>query len=333
MEKKRIYKSLVLPALAVLLVAGFLIWKLPGLRAERAEEPSAEPAAAEATEAPVTAPPEPEEDPAAAEQERLAEEERLAAEKAAAYREAEALLAAGDEQGAWKAFTALGDYADSQARADAVYESATAPERLVLAEVGDSVWYGALEQNGSMADGPEWIEWLALAREQDRILVISRYAIASQPFSVSNSATDWEHSDARAFLNRQFLNLAFSEEEQLRIPTVTVSADPNPLFDTDPGADTQDKLFLLSVVEADRYFDSDEARECLPTASSVAHGVYESVAYTLDGKPTCFWWLRQPGRNMKTAACIDDNGAIHASGYLNDEIEVGLRPVMWIDLS
>ena len=60
MEKKRIYKSLVLPALAVLLVAGFLIWKLPGLRAERAEEPSAEPAAAEATEAPVTAPPEPE---------------------------------------------------------------------------------------------------------------------------------------------------------------------------------------------------------------------------------------------------------------------------------
>ena len=88
MEKKRIYKSLVLPALAVLLVAGFLIWKLPGLRAERAEEPSAEPAAAEATEAPVTAPPEPEEDPAAAEQERLAEEERLAAEKAAAYREA-----------------------------------------------------------------------------------------------------------------------------------------------------------------------------------------------------------------------------------------------------
>ena len=86
-------------------------------------------------------------------------------------------------------------------------------------------------------------------------------------------------------------------------------------------------------MEADRYFDSDEARECLPTASSVAHGVYESVAYTLDGKPTCFWWLRQPGRNMKTAACIDDNGAIHASGYLNDEIEVGLRPVMWIDLS
>ena len=41
MEKKRIYNSLVLPALAVLLVAGFLIWKLPGLRAERAEEPSA----------------------------------------------------------------------------------------------------------------------------------------------------------------------------------------------------------------------------------------------------------------------------------------------------
>ena len=49
------------------------------------------------------------------------------------------------------------------------------------------------------------------------------------------------------------------------IPTVTVSANKNPKYDTDPGNTAKDRVFLLSIVEAEKYFTSDEARKCIPT--------------------------------------------------------------------
>lgn len=324
----------------VILLVGVVLFTgvLPGLRAEKEESAAAPPDGA-GYEAAIAVPAAQEDkadgdaaEPAAAsEQGRIDESEQREADLAAAYREAEELLAAGSREAAYKAFMALGDYRDSKQRADAIYESVTGRDALAKASVGDTVVFGTYEQDGNRANGPEWIEWLVLDKEEDRLLVISKYGLSSQAYNTTNISITWGHCTLRDFLNRRFLQDAFSEEEQARIPTLTVRAEQNPFFDTDSGKDTQDKVFLLSIEEADRYFSSDEARRCIPTPLTEAQGACVSITYESDGRATCWWWLRQPGRRNNLAACIDDDGSIHPSGYDNNLDDVAVRPAMWIE--
>lgn len=80
-----------------------------------------------------------------------------------------------------------------------------------------------------------------------------------------NSGTTWETCTLRQWLNNNFFNAAFSGYERAMIPTVTVSADENPEYSTDHGNATQDRVFLLSIDEANKYFGSDSERRCKPT--------------------------------------------------------------------
>lgn len=41
-----------------------------------------------------------------------------------------------------------------------------------------------------------------------------------------------------------------------------MTADKNPQYGTEAGNATEDKVFLLSSIEAERYFDSDSERQC-----------------------------------------------------------------------
>ena len=122
-------------------------------------------------------------------------------------------------------------------------------------------------------------------------------------------------------MNNDFINAAFSADEKAMIPTVTVSADKNPNYNTNPGNATQDQVFLLSSTEANKYFSSDSARQCKPTDYA-----YEAF----DGH--CWWWLRSPGDNQYRAAYVTDDGDVDESGY---EVECyhAVRPALWIDLN
>lgn len=112
------------------------------------------------------------------------------------------------------------------------------------------------------------------------------------------------------------------------IPTVTVSADKNPEYSTNPGNTTQDQVFLLSITEANKYFSSDSARQCKPTEYAVAGGAYVSSS-----NGNCWWWLRSPGFDQGSAAFVNDGGDVDEDG-----IDVGyaynaVRPALWIDLN
>ena len=51
--------------------------------------------------------------------------------------------------------------------------------------------------------------------------------------------------------------------------TSAVSADRHPENNTDPGNDTRDQVFLLSLAEAETYFGSSEERTCEPTEYAI----------------------------------------------------------------
>ena len=163
-----------------------------------------------------------------------------------------------------------------------------------------------------------------MAKEGTKILVISKEALDCKPYT----GFTWETCTLRKWLNNDFLGSAFSANEKAMIPTVTVSADKNPDYNTDPGNATQDQVFLLSITEADKYFRTDKARRCKPTDYAVANGAY---VYSDNGN--CRWWLRSPGDSQVDAAGVHDDGDVYEGGDYVSHDSNAVRPALWIDLN
>ena len=202
------------------------------------------------------------------------------------------------------------------------------------AAVGDKITFGTYEQDNVTSNGTEDIEWLVLAKENNKILVISDKALDSQPYNEKWQSITWEQCSLRKWLNDSFLNAAFNEEERALIQSTTVSADKNPRYSTDPGNYTTDKVFLLSINEAEKYFNSDEARKCAPTAYAKAQGAWlsDDTYKTQSGAATCWWWLRSPGRSQKYAAIVSIGGWVYYRGYGVNYDNVSVRPALWISI-
>lgn len=208
-------------------------------------------------------------------------------------------------------------------------------DTLLTAGVGDIVTFGAYEQDNDAADGKEAIEWLVLDKKNDRLLLVSKYALDGKPYHTNDSFVTWENCSLRAWLNESFLSEAFDAEEQVAILTADVDnsrAQGNPDWSTPGGNNTQDKVFLLSYAEAMKYFKDDDARMCMPTAYTASH--YAPIKKE-DGKwsGNCWWWLRSPGENQTgSPADVTVAGTIYSNmGFIN--AVCGLRPVFWLDTS
>ena len=121
------------------------------------------------------------------------------------------------------------------------------------------------------------------------------------------------------------MNNAFTSVEQTLIQSTTVTADKNLSYSTSPGNNTIDKIFLLSIPEVTKYFTTDSARYCTPTAYAKAQG-----AYTRSNN--CWWWLRTPGSSSYYASYVYTDGSILYFGDLVHNERDAVRPAMWINL-
>ena len=237
------------------------------------------------------------------------------------YAAAIELYNAGKYDDAIAAFEALNGYKDSTAKVKEIYKQLFSD-----VSVGSTLFFGSYEQDNNTSNGKENIEWLVLARDGDRVLLISRYALDCHEYDTGISNFTWETCSLREWLNGTFLSAAFSEEERAMIPNVTVSADKG------IGISTTDQVFLLSIKEVNEYFSSDEARKCAPTAYAIAQGVDESE-YEVDGKATCIWWLRShESKDSDSVSVIgtvvDGDGARNSLAYF----DFAVRPALWVSI-
>ena len=242
------------------------------------------------------------------------------------YDRAAALMDEGDFAGALDLFAALRDFGDSRSLTEECEK-----QLLKDAAVGDSIRLGAYEQDNDGANGKELIEWRVLARDGDKLLVISEKALDCQPYNETFWSTTWERCTLRTWLNRDFLSEAFSKTEQSLIVKAKVSADGNPDHSTAPGGVTSDRIFLLSIPEAEQYLGTKKDRRCSPTAYAVAQGAWSSSLLSETGTPACCWWLRTPGSTVFDAAYVHYRGTIASGGKRVMSVStVCVRPAMWI---
>ena len=246
------------------------------------------------------------------------------------YNDAVALMNAGKYTEAISAFEALGGYKDSINKIEDCNINIYGEEvwnKIKSVNIGDTYTFGSYEQDNNKSNVQEDIEWLVLSKEGTKILVISKYALDCKPYNTSYTDVTWETCTLRKWLNNDFLSAAFSADEKAMIPTVTVSADKNPEYRTNPGNATQDQVFLLSITEANKYFNSDSARQCKPTVYAVANGAYES------NSGNCWWWLRSPGEDQDGAAGVSSLGNVDVNDRHIHNESIAVRPAMWIDFS
>lgn len=203
-------------------------------------------------------------------------------------------------------------------------------EEEINVNVGDYITFGKYEQDNDISNGKEDIEWLVLDKEGDKVLVISKYGLDCKPYNDEKADVTWETCTLRSWLNDEFINEAFSSSELSQIPTVTVTAGANPDFRTNPGHETQDKLFILCWDEAFEYFSYVGARCCAPTDYAIAQGAW--VGDKEDNNGNCWWWLRSPGSSQNLATRIIGDGTGTRSGLRVNALTGCIRPAMWIEL-
>ena len=196
---------------------------------------------------------------------------------------------------------------------------------LTSVSVGDIIQLGSIDQDNNFSNGKEQIEWQVLDIQSNKALVISKDALFVIPYHSDLVETTWEASTLRYWLNSTFLTNAFSKVQQQMILEEIIKADKNPYAATDPGHNTFDKIFLLSVSEVEKLLPDTVSRECSPSENAKMQKAYLSS----NGKT--WWWLRTPGLNKVYAAAVHGDGAISSDQAVNKNV-ISVRPAMWISL-
>lgn len=170
------------------------------------------------------------------------------------------------------------------------------------------------------ADGTvKSIEWRILNHDPVKVLLISEYGIDARPFHDEYTKSGWNSCTLRKWLNGEFMETSFDDEERALVLTRHNENNIGPA--------TDDKAFLLSVDEAQRYFKENSDRRCRPSPYALKQGAFESGGYG-------WWWLRSISSNSLWCAagvlskgCIDDD--YFADADVNDIL---VRPALLLSL-
>lgn len=249
--------------------------------------------------------------------------------KAVQYNRGNKLIASQQYNEAYTIFAKLDNYKDSKKYAlDA---------KIKGSKIGDVFTFGVYND--------EEIEWRILAKENGKALVITEKIIECKPYDDAGSNVTWSSCSLRDWLNDEFIQLSFDDFEKSLIQTSLVVTEDDEKYDTIGGEDTNDKLFLLSEKEANKYLSSAEERICQGTEKAIENGLSVDEENN-DAKGP--WWLRSPGKYQDDAMFVFSNGYVGeyelyievngnpqrliCKGISSDIDTYGVRPAMWIEV-
>ncbi len=211
-------------------------------------------------------------------------------------------------------------------------------------EAGNLVTFGHYEQDGKKGNGPEEIQWIVLDTDGDRLFLLSKYGLDAKQYNVKYTRVTWETCSLRKWLNSSFLETAFTPEEQEKIFLTDVDNSPEQGYekwrDVNNGNNTQDKVFLLSYAEANKYlgvtYEDGENAGARVSPTNYAKGRRawsKRELRTADGDYAGRWWLRSMGRHPNRAAHVHSTGALRDSHVTSFNYLFGVmtvRPALWV---
>ena len=201
------------------------------------------------------------------------------------------------------------------------------------------------------------IRWRVLDIQGNKALLLADRIPDSLPWHSADADVTWNASTLRSWLNGYgadaneqgidyrgigFIDHAFSDEERAAILPTLCENLPNLDYGTDSGANTEDRLFILSnadVFEGDnagcygfepsRDYD-DPAKRFTSTLYAKCMGAWWSPVDDYAGNS--FWFMRTNGYTPRSVTYVCDFGYIYSKGTLVTCADAGVLPAMWIDL-
>ena len=200
---------------------------------------------------------------------------------------------AEDLRAAAELFRELGDYRQSAAYAERC-------ETLLAHVPGSVVSFGSFEGKP--------ICWRVVDQRGKLRLLLAEDVVTRRCYhrTTLEDAT-WSDCSLRQWLNRDFLETAFTPSERLKIVPNKLKNLRNRKFYTQGGPDTMDRVHVPGVEEIERYLP-DQAQRA--------------------GKG--WWWLRCPGSNLFSAVAVYEDGSIYENGIHIDYEGGGVRPAVWV---
>ena len=225
----------------------------------------------------------------------------------------------------------------------------------------DCIWFGNYWQEDTNGDGKADkndkktpIKWRVLSVDGDDVFLMADKNLDCQRYNDTDTDVTWETCTMRSWLNgygaesnrdgkdysgNNFLNNAFSVEEQSAIKTTNVVNHDNPEYGTEGGNDTTDKVYLLSLDEVENssygfvsHNSTSATRVAVNTAYTAGGGEIRSEYMNSAGKAED-WWLRSSGSyGSDYASCVRGNGSVHAGGDGVDYDKYGVRPALHLNL-
>lgn len=209
-------------------------------------------------------------------------------------------------------------------------------------KAGDIISFGSYEQDNVFDNGKEPIEWLVLDVFDGKATLLSKYGLDAKPYHTTKEAVTWETSAIRSWLNTEFYEAAFTEKEMKQILDTKLENPNNPLYGTVGGANTTDKIYLLSAEEVVETFKTEDngylsvyydyfSKGCITGATAYAkeQGAWE----VKDGETVgCGWLLRTPGEEADRVSRVTAGGNLDYCAEA-DYGSMSIRPAIRVELS
>ena len=192
----------------------------------------------------------------------------------------------------------------------------------------DTVKFGKYPQKDKRGINKETIEWLVLEKNENQVIMLSKFVLDNQMFNKSGESCTWETSSIRSWLNNEFLNTAFSDN------------DKEYLLDIH-----NDLVTLMTKDEYDRYFGAqDNHGDNIKSSTEPTNYAKEvvndgQVLFTIHGRGhfagNCSYWLNGIEGKSSSTYLVSGRGGIGSypsSPVGGNPNHAGVRPMIKIKL-
>ena len=192
------------------------------------------------------------------------------------------------------------------------------------AKAGQIIWLGRVA-----------MPWKVLENKDGRLLLLSMYVLDCLPFedfydplyfSTSFDRSSWRYCSLKRHINNEFFNSLLADVEKEKVQPVYITADDVLTFENRAGA-KQDKMFLLSKAETEKYLRSEKDR-----LAPVASYALRSKLFN-DFGTYAYWWLRSNGAYDAEKMYVLDGEITSRNSIIGgDQFNyLGVRPAFYYD--